>query len=129
MKSEYELNCEALERVMDAMRKCRIEREQKHGWLDAKTIGLYYTYRIKPEPKRVPLELKDWAGGPWWVRSSPDYIWRPIIGVDDSSMVGVQFRIMIGPTSEKNVRTDEIKGWQRTRDFVNIEPCSKEVSE
>jgi len=125
MRSEYELNCEALERVMDAMRKHRIQREQKHGWLDAKTIGLYYTYRIKPEPKRVPLELKDWAGGPWWVRK-PNEVWRLVVAVDYS--LDGSIRAWDGPSGVLKCCVSDILDWQRTRDFVNVEPCSKEVS-
>ena len=115
--TEYEKDCEALERVKKAAAAGRMEYNGGLGaWHESTcTMG---AYRIKPEPCRVPLELTDWAGGPWWVREGEAYSWVGISFIDQESIS------LVGGKQYTHERM--MDQYERTRDFVNIEPCSKE---
>ena len=75
--------------------------------------------RIKPTPKRVPLEQKDWAGGPWWVKCGLHGTHYLVFEVDTSGMVGYG--------QNRHADAHVMMGCFRSRDCATWEPCSKEV--
>lgn len=74
-------------------------------------------YRIKKPKEKKPLEMKDWAGGPWWIRTTTySTVWM-VIGVNSNGV----------STAVDSLRNESMMtSWQRSKDLVNWEPCYKE---
>lgn len=80
-------------------------------------------YRRRPAVVRVPLEASDWDGPTWWVRNTGGLRSEAlVIGHAGDSV------IIMGPDAMSVALTPEkALTWQRSRDRVKWEPCSKEV--
>ena len=97
-----------------------VKRHEQSLWLTANNPTWnwpFYDYRIKKPKEKKPLEVKDWAGGPWWIRTTTySTVWM-VIGVGSNSI----------STMSNTLRNDSMMTtWQRSKDLVNWEPCYKE---
>lgn len=80
-------------------------------------------YRIKPEPKTVPLsDPADWiTGGPWWIRA----IGKKGFG---AMVIAVTERYGVS-TCDGDTKWSELHKFERTNDGKTWHPCTKEVAE
>lgn len=81
------------------------------------------TYRVRKEPKLVPLTAEDWAGeGCWWVRQVNDsgkpYA-RMVVGLTHLGVVRLFDDVEFSPSKLMEY------AYERSRDLINWEPCSK----
>ena len=126
MTGYYE-KVKALEVIRCVIKNNELQKKVGDSWKRADGSSLYTScvhYRIKPPQETVPLELKDWAGGPWWVRENSNFIWRMVCGLDPSS--DGMIKLWEPPSSVGAVCMADMMTWQRTKDFVTIEKCCKE---
>ena len=77
-------------------------------------------YARRKQPETVPLEVSDWAGGPWWVRQKGSSNAYAVIEVDlhnASICVGAGLNWLFPPFLD----------CARSKDLINWEPCTKEA--
>ena len=101
-------------------RSCQWTVESCREGCDAKTFSGIRAYARRKQPETVPLEAKDWAGGPWWVMEENNTLAHAVASV--CILDGDVF------SNCKWVEASELaKNWQRSTDLVSWQPCTKEA--
>ena len=86
----------------------------------AERFGGIRAYARRKQPKTVPLDVEDWAGGPWWVKLDNRVMAHAVTSVciTDGDVFFDSRWFEAAELAEE---------WQRSKDLINWEPCKKEA--